>query len=81
VKYRVTHATTYSYDDDVTDSLGVAHLLPRVLPSQGVASAVVEVLPAPVDLSYDTDCYGNSATYFQVTEPHRELVVSDKTRG
>jgi transglutaminase-like putative cysteine protease len=79
VRYRVTHATTYSYDDEVTDSLGVAHLLPRVLPSQAVASAEVEVLPAPVDLSYDTDCYGNSATYFQVTEAHRELVVSGRS--
>jgi transglutaminase-like putative cysteine protease len=79
VKYRVTHATTYSYDDAVTDSLGVAHLLPRVLPSQSVASAEVEVRPAPVDLSYDTDCYGNSATYFQVTEAHRELVVSGRS--
>jgi transglutaminase-like putative cysteine protease len=79
MRYRVTHATTYSYDDDVTDSLGVAHLLPRVLPSQAVASAEVEVRPAPVDLSYDTDCYGNSATYFQVTEAHRELVVSGRS--
>ncbi|GAA4749621.1 transglutaminase family protein [Nocardioides endophyticus] len=79
MRYLVTHATTYSYDDEVTDSLGVAHLLPRVLPSQTVASAEVEVLPAPVDLSYDTDCYGNSATYFQVTEAHRELVVCGRS--
>ena len=25
--YRITHRTTYSYDDEVTDSLGIAHLL------------------------------------------------------
>ena len=32
--YRVTHRTTYSYDDEVTDSLGIAHLVPRALPWQ-----------------------------------------------
>ena len=75
MRYRVSHATTYSYADDVTDSLGVAHLVPRALPSQVVASAEVEVSPTPVDVSHDTDCYGNTATYFQVTTGHRKLVV------
>jgi len=79
VRYRVSHATTYSYDDDVTDSLGVAHLVPRALPSQIVASAEVEVSPTPVDVSHDTDCYGNTATYFQVTTGHRKLVVAGRS--
>jgi transglutaminase-like putative cysteine protease len=75
MRYRVTHTTTYSYNDDVTDSLGVAHLVPRGLPGQKVASTDVDVTPTPVDLSHDVDCYGNTATYFQVTEAHRELVI------
>jgi transglutaminase-like putative cysteine protease len=79
VRYRVTHATTYSYDDDVSDSLGIAHLVPRALPFQQVAEATVEVTPTPVDLSHDTDCYGNTATYFQVTQPHRRLVVAGRS--
>ena len=79
MKYRVTHATTYSYDDDVSDSLGIAHLVPRSLPSQTVAEVAVEVSPTPVDLSHDTDCYGNTATYFQVTSPHQELVVAGRS--
>ncbi|KQW47833.1 hypothetical protein ASC77_15535 [Nocardioides sp. Root1257] len=79
MRYVIDHATTYGYDDDVTDSLGVAHLVPRALASQTVASADVEVTPAPVDLSHDIDCYGNTATYFQVTQPHRELVVRGRS--
>ena len=79
MRYLVTHATTYSYDDDVTDSLGVAHLVPRKLPAQQVTSADVEVTPAPVDLSHDTDCYGNTATYFQVTIGHQKLVVAGRS--
>ncbi len=73
------HTTTYTYDDAVSDSLGVAHLEPRALPWQQVASAVVEVTPTPVDLTTDTDYYGNHVTYFQVTEPHDELVVDGRS--
>ncbi len=73
--YRITHRTTYSYDDEVTDSLGIAHLVPRALPWQSVASYDVGIAPAPVDLSHDTDYYGNCATYFQVTDPHVRLEI------
>ena len=73
--YRITHRTTYSYDDEVTDSLGIAHLVPRSLPWQAVASYDVAVTPTPVDLSQDVDYYGNSATYFQVTDPHTRLEI------
>jgi transglutaminase-like putative cysteine protease len=40
-----------------------------------VASYDLGVTPAPVDLSHDTDYYGNRATYFQVTEPHTRLEI------
>jgi len=72
---RITHRTTYSYDDEVTDSLGIAHLVPRALSWQSVASYDVALSPAPVDLSHDTDYYGNCATYFQVTDPHTRLEI------
>lgn len=75
MRYRVRHRTTYTYDADVTDSLGIAHLVPRELPWQQVASYDVSVLPAPGDLVRDRDYYGNQVAYFQVTAPHRELVV------
>ncbi|MEI5674464.1 MULTISPECIES: transglutaminase family protein [unclassified Nocardioides] len=75
-RYVVTHRTTYSYDEDVTDSLGIAHLVPRSLPWQEVGSATVTVDPAPGDLAHDTDHYGNTATYFQVTRGHRRLEIT-----
>lgn len=75
MKYVVRHITTYTYDDAVSDSLGVAYLVPRSLPWQKVASFDVTVTPTPVDSSSDLDFYGNRVTYFQVTEPHRQLVV------
>ncbi|MCD4533281.1 transglutaminase family protein [Nocardioides sp. cx-169] len=75
MRYRVRHSTTYTYDDQVTDSLGVAHLVPRPLPWQRVATYDVTVTPQASDLTQDLDYYGNLATYFQVVRPHRELVV------
>ncbi len=75
MKYLVRHTTTYTYDDNVSDSLGVAYLVPRMLPWQQVTSYDVTVTPTPVDASSDLDYYGNRVTYFQVTEPHRQLVV------
>ena len=76
IGYRVTHRTTYSYDEHVTDSLGIAHLVPRDLPWQQVASTSVTVDPEPGDLAHDTDHYGNTVTYFQVTRDHRRLEVA-----
>jgi transglutaminase-like putative cysteine protease len=73
--WRVRHVTTYTYDEEVTDSLGVAHLLPRPLPWQEVASAELTLDPPAGDLSHDTDFYGNAATYYQVTDPHTRLVI------
>jgi transglutaminase-like putative cysteine protease len=74
-RYRISHRTTYSYDDDVTDSLGIAYLVPRELPWQHVTGTELTLQPEPGDRSDDLDYYGNTATYFQVTEPHRVLDV------
>ncbi|MCL3818843.1 transglutaminase family protein [Aeromicrobium wangtongii] len=74
-RYRVSHRTTYSYDEDVTDSLGIAYLVPRELPWQRIVSRELDITPVPVDQSDDLDFYGNTATYFQVTQPHRALDI------
>ena len=75
MRYALRHTTTYTYDDAVSDSLGVAYLVPRVLPWQQVASYDVRVTPTPVDTSVDVDYYGNTVTWFQVAERHQQLVV------
>ncbi|WP_231562953.1 transglutaminase family protein [Microbacterium mangrovi] len=75
MRYRVFHRTTYTYNDDVRDSLGVYHMTPRPLPWQDVATTAASVDPEPVDLDRDTDVYGNAVTYFQVTAKHRRLQI------
>lgn len=75
MRYAVRHTTTYTYDEPVSDSLGVAHLVPRSMPWQQVTDYAVRVTPTPGDQAADVDYYGNHVAYFQVTEPHKTLVV------
>lgn len=75
MRFRVHHRTTYSYDEPVTDSVGIAYLTPRSLPWQEIASTQVTISPAPSDLVTEVDYHGNTATYFQVSEPHTSLEV------
>jgi transglutaminase-like putative cysteine protease len=75
MRYRVSHRTTYTYSGAVQDSVGLFHLVPRILPWQEVSASDVEVTPAPGDLHRDVDHYGNATTYFHLTEPHSSLVI------
>lgn len=75
MKWQVSHRTIYGYDDEVSDSYAVAYVTPRELASQRVIEHQLTVDPVPADLSTDIDLYGNTVTYFQVTERHRTLDV------
>ncbi|MCR2813890.1 transglutaminase family protein [Microbacterium sp. zg.Y1090] len=75
MRYRVWHRTTYTYSDEVEDSVGLFHLVPRALPGQRVHGHQVTVSPQPGDVDRDVDYFGNGATYFHVIEPHSTLVI------
>ena len=74
-RYAIEHRTTYSYDDDVTDSYGMVLSRPRDLADQRVLEHELWTDPGHADLGVHEDAEGNSATYFHVTEPHRRLTV------
>ncbi|GAA2000265.1 transglutaminase family protein [Microbacterium ulmi] len=75
MRYRVSHSTTYAYSGKVQDSVGLFHLIPRDLPWQRVLTSDVAVTPLPGDVNRDVDYFGNSVTYFHVTDPHGKLVI------
>jgi transglutaminase-like putative cysteine protease len=75
-QYQVRHRTQYSYDGDVTASYGWACLSPRDLPDQVCRSTQVEITPGAELLSNSVDFFGNRASYFEVHQPHNELVVT-----
>lgn len=78
--YQVVHRTEYSYDEDVSESHGRAHLLPREEPGQRVLARSVEVEPTADELHDNLDYYGNRATYFRLCVPHRALSVTSTSR-
>jgi transglutaminase-like putative cysteine protease len=75
-QYEVRHRTEYSYQDDVTSSYGWAYLTPRDGADQLCSSTRLEVLPGAALISDSVDYFGNRASYFEVHEPHRQLVVT-----
>ena len=77
--YAVWHRTTYRYTEPVTRSYGRTTLIPRDLPDQRVLDSTVSVDPAPADTDAHRDYFGNGSTYFAVTAPHRELVVTARS--
>jgi transglutaminase-like putative cysteine protease len=78
--YQVVHRTDYTYDEDVSESHGRAHLLPRDEPGQRVISRTVVVSPEADELHDHLDFYGNRSTYFRLTTPHHELSVTSSSR-
>lgn len=75
MKYRVWHRTTYTYNDSVSNSYGIAYIVPRALDFQQVERTEVRVTPQPSDFSQDVDFYGNTSTFYQVTDRHEVLEV------
>src|SRR5690606_15522126 len=47
MRYRVWHRTTYTYDEDVSNSYGIAHVVPRGSAVQEVESVDVRIEPEP----------------------------------
>ncbi len=78
--YEIRHRTEYTYAEPVTASYGWAYLSPRDAPGQHCASSRVEVVPAADLVSGTADFHGNTATYFEVHEPHQRLVVTAHSR-
>ncbi|OBF61310.1 hypothetical protein A5753_18950 [Mycobacterium sp. 852002-51971_SCH5477799-a] len=77
-RHRVTHRTEYRYSDIVTSSYGRGFLTPRDSLRQRCVAHQLIIEPAPADSSTSMDSYGNTSSYFHVTEPHRTLkVISD----
>lgn len=78
-RYEISHVTTYTYDDDVSDSFGLAYCRPRDGGGQLVVEHELWTDPGHADLGGHTDAQGNQATYFHVTEPHRTLRVGARS--
>jgi transglutaminase-like putative cysteine protease len=73
--YRVTHRTTYSYEDPVSISHHLVRLTPRDMPQQHCQETHISILPEPAATSTEDDYFGNIQTFFTLQEPHDSLIV------
>lgn len=76
MKYRVTHRTTYRYQDKVVLCHNSACLLPRDTPVQYFRGGDLKVSPQPSVLYRYQDFFGNTLHYFSVQSPHEVLTVT-----
>ena len=74
--YRVTHRTTYRYEQEVSASYGQMHLLPRVVDGQTCQASQVVIDPTPDDLRERTDFFGNRAAFYAIHSDHTSLTVT-----
>jgi len=75
MRYRVTHRTSYSYDQTVNRSVNVARLVPRETPQQQVWGAYLEVDPLPDQIVERVDFFGNRTHYVSLEAGFTRLDV------
>lgn len=74
--YRVSHITTFDYEDAVSVSHHILRLTPRNLSHQLCHETAISITPAPpVAATTHTDYFGNPVTSFALQEPHDCLSV------
>jgi transglutaminase-like putative cysteine protease len=74
-RYAVRHRSEYAYDEAMTQSASLAHLMPGDTPYQRVISSSVVIDPEPDQTAYWIDRFGNRVMTFTIEEPHRHLRV------
>lgn len=75
MRYRVRHATHYSYSKPVDLAANLLHLRPAVSEWQRVESEALRVRPSPGRLIDRHDHFGNRVTWLFVNRPHTEFEV------
>ena len=73
--FSVVHRTTYLYANAVSLSHHTAHLRPLDLAHQTCRSHQLAISPLPTSVEEARDYFGNGVAAFNITQPHRELVV------
>ncbi|MEG3638642.1 transglutaminase family protein [Magnetococcus sp. PR-3] len=76
MEYRIKHTTRYNYTEPVTLCHNRAILMPRDDQSQQRHDFTLKVEPEPSLMESYQDVFGNMVHYFEIHEPHTELVIT-----
>jgi transglutaminase-like putative cysteine protease len=80
VIYDIRHKTTFTYEEVVSVSHHVLHLVPRVHPRQRCLETSLTFEPPQSADSEANDYFGNPVHYLTVQQPHERLVVEARSR-
>lgn len=75
MRYRLRHATEYSYAEKVDLASHLVHLLPRTLPHQLVMAADLRIDPVPGRVAAGVDYFGNDVRWLFMDRPHARFSV------
>jgi transglutaminase-like putative cysteine protease len=78
--YKIIHRTTYKYKYPVSAGNHVACLKPRSFPRHQLVENEIDIHPAPAIITERVDYFGNLLSFFNIQEPHRELVVEARSK-
>jgi len=77
-RYRIEHTSQYRYDQEVSGSFNEARLTPQATRWQIPLESTLRIETATWQHPY-VDYWGTQVRVFEVTRPHRELVVASRT--
>lgn len=80
IDYAVEHATLYTYEEAVSRSQQLLHLVPRENPRQLCMHQSLAIDPEPSRRSDHHDCFGNPLTLLEFDQPHRSLSITSTMR-
>jgi transglutaminase-like putative cysteine protease len=79
VRYRVTHTTTYAYEDLVSICHNELRLEPRSAPRQRCLGSALVIDPTPAVLATEFDYFGNPVSFFSLQDPHLRMRVTARS--
>ncbi|MGC6430591.1 MAG: transglutaminase family protein [Jejuia sp.] len=74
--YKVSHTTSYKYENGVTFCHNIATIKPKTVLGQNVVDYNLKINPQPTEFSERKDFFGNTITRFSIQEHHKELLVT-----
>ena len=77
--YRVSHVTSYHYEEQASVCHNELRLTPRTGPRQRVRRTQLRVEPTPAVLVPQLDFFGNQVHFLTLQEPHRQLTITAKS--
>jgi len=79
MRYRVSHTTTYEYEELVSIGHNEVRLEPRVTSTQVCLSSELVIEPTPAVRASGRDYFGNPTSFFTLQEPHHRMVLIAKS--